>query len=130
MIEQGLYDLLSSDQALSQLVGARIYPVLIPEETTYPAITYQGVTGSVKPSVDGRAYSEKSIQIDAWGNTYGDIKCVQAALHRILDGYVGTLSDGTRVLSSLRINEFDAYESDARVYRSITEYQFQFVEQS
>ena len=41
MIEEDLYTYLTSDPTVSGYVSTRIYPVKMPQNVTYPAITYQ-----------------------------------------------------------------------------------------
>lgn len=40
MIEETVYQALSTDSALTALVGARIYPEYLPEDCVYPAVVY------------------------------------------------------------------------------------------
>ena len=128
MIEQGIHALLSTTPALSAIVGPRIYPVFVPQEAQLPCLSYQVVSGSSDYSVDGSSAVWKRIQFDAWGNQYADVKGIQRALQAVIDSYSGALPDGTFLLGTFRGVELDEFESDARIYRTITEYSFHFVE--
>ncbi len=128
MIEQGITTLLTADSTLSGLIGTRLFPVFVPEDPTYPCVSYQVVSGSSDYSVDGTYETWKRIQFDAWGSAYADVKTIQKALHAVLDGFSGTLSDGTTVLGAFRGVELDEFEVDSRTYRALTEYSFHFVE--
>ena len=128
MIEQGIQSLLSSAAAVSTLVSTRIYPVFVPQDSPLPCLSYQVVSGSSDYSVDGTAEIWKRIQFDAWGAQYADVKNIQNAVHAVLDGYNGVLPDGTLVWGAFRGLELDEFEADARIYRSMTEYSFHFVE--
>jgi|SRR5579884_495242 len=126
MLEQGITALLNG--SIAALVGNRVYPVTIPEGAELPCLSYQVVSGASEYALDGSAETEKTIQFDAWGTTYADAKTIQKALHDLLDGYSGTLADGTQVKGTFRGLELDDFQSEARVYRSLTEYTFQYQE--
>src|SRR5262249_816137 len=129
MIEAGIVSLLRADSQLSALLAGRIFAVVLPPETeTFPALTYQVVSGASDWSLDRSKFDEKRIQFDAWGVRYGDCKAVLKQLGIILDGFSGALPDGTRVISAFSGVTIDNFESDGRIYRSLTEFIFQFVE--
>lgn len=126
MIESGITSLLNG--SIEALVGNRIYPVTIPEGSALPCLSYQVISGASDYSMDGSAETEKTFQFDAWGKAYADVKAIMQALHSVLDGFSGTLSDGTEVTGTFRGIELDDFESEARVYRSLTEYTFHYQE--
>jgi hypothetical protein len=129
MLEQGLVNLLISDVGVSALIGDRLYPVQgPPDNPVYSYVTYQDVAGSSSKTMDGAEWDSRRIQFDIWGASYGACKAVAIALRNVLSSFAGTLSDGTRVLSVSRVNYIDHFDSDSRSYRSIAEYQINFVE--
>lgn len=128
MIEQGLYNLLAGNTGLTALVGTRIYPVVVPEPTVYPCLSYQVVTASSSYTFDRKSHDAKRIQFDAWATSYSDCKTILHALKLALDTYSGTLSDGTRVLAAFSLQEIDQFESDGRIFRSLAEYTLEYVE--
>jgi hypothetical protein len=118
MIESDLYSYLSGVSAVSALAGTRLYPLILPQAPTYPAITYTvqgadrdytycGPSGLVK----------KDIQIDAWGSTYAAAKALQDVLRVALDGFVGLMGN-TRVHRVEILAEIDVYEDEPQAYRS------------
>ncbi len=135
MIEAGIVALLAADSGIAALVGTRIYPVLVPETTAYPCLSYQVVSSVQQYTVDRRELGQKRIQFDCWANTYADAENLKQALRNALDVYSGTLTDGTRVLGTFREVEIDFFEANSGVsgnpgvYRRLCEYSFQFVEQ-
>lgn len=130
MLEDGLVTLLNSDGAVAGLLSGRIYPVQgVPDNPTYPYITYQDVSGSSEYTFDSTEERMQRIQFDVWtnvlqGSTYGNGKSVLKALRNVLSGYVGTLQEGTRVLFAARLNEMDDFDQDSRSYKSVAEYEF------
>ena len=128
MIETGLVALLNADPTLTGLIAGRIYPVTLPADLAlYPSLTYQNVASS-KPefTLDGYVSGYARIQIDAYGPSYLACRQALAAVSAILQGYQGTLSDGTRVVWAFRSNQIDRFENDSRVYRAIGEYEIEY----
>lgn len=139
MFEAGLVALITGDAATAALIGTRLYPVTaIPDEPTYPYVTYQDITGSSDYTFEGAEDTTVRIQFDIWvgtplpatppPNRYKLSKSIIIALRNLLSGYVGTLNDGTYVLFALRLNPMDKFDNDQRAYRSIVEYEFLIAE--
>ena len=128
MLEDGLTSLLRSNATLTALIGTNLFPVLLPESTQFPALTYQVVSSSDSYSLEAAVVSEKRVQFDAWGNSYADCKNVLKALRATIDTFVGDLPDGTRVLNIERGVQIDFWEPDGRIYRCTAEYSLQFIE--
>ena len=127
MLESGLHSLLSADSTLSELVGTRIYPVFVPESTAFPCLSYQVVSGSSDVALDDTVVREKRIQFDAWAQTYGVSKQIESALAEILEGYSGTLEDGTTILDCVPSITLDNWEATSHIYRITAEYTLSFV---
>jgi hypothetical protein len=75
-VEQKLYNALSNNGTLTALVGDRIFPVVIPEKTAYPCISYQTISNR---DITDMSYSEptlnfKRIQINIYDDEYGKVK--------------------------------------------------------
>jgi len=134
MIEVGIVSLLKADATVAGLVGPRLFPVLVPEGSMPvnagdpPCLSYQIISASAAYTLDPKELDTKRVQFDAWGVAYSDCKNVKQAVRNALDGYKGTLPDGTRVLGTFRGVEVDFWEDASRVYRVLFEYTFQFVE--
>jgi hypothetical protein len=129
VLETGLYTLLSTNAGVSALVGTRIYPVQGPPDApTYPYITYQPVTGGSEYALNSAEARRKRIQFDCWAASALANLQILTALRNVLTGYTGTLTDGTRVLFTTRENEMANFDDSQKVYRSVCEYEFLFVE--
>ena len=122
MIESGLVSLLKSDPEISALVGSRVYPVIVPATATYPCLSYHTVSKPPEVTLDKSAQETARIQIDCWGNSYSSVKALQQKLHTLLDGFLGTCPDGTDISLCTRDIEGDYWESDAKVFRCLSEY--------
>lgn len=117
MIESELRTHLLTESTITSLVGARIYPVLLPQAPTFPAMTYQRVSGSRVQSLTGPSgMAHPRFQIDCWAQTYDGAKELAAAVMTELDGYRGTMGD-TRVGGVIVYGDRDIYEPDVEIFR-------------
>lgn len=91
-IEGAIYYLLAADATVSGLVGTRIYPNLVPQAASLPAITYQQISGVREHTADGAdGIVESRFQINCWASTYTGAKSLSDAVRKELDGYKGTV---------------------------------------
>lgn len=87
-IEATLYTRLSGYSALTALVGDRIYPQRLPQEVTFPAMTYQLISHPEQEHcmVGDVGITNPRFQFTAWGDTHIEvvniIAQVKAALQR------------------------------------------------
>lgn len=130
MFEAGLFALVTTDPGCSALIATRLYPVQgVPDSPTFPYVTYQNIpSGNTEYAFDAAELDHSRIQFDIWGTQFLAGKTIMGALKTLLSGYQGTLSDGTRVLFTSRLNEMDNFDVDSRSYRSVCEYEFQIDE--
>ncbi len=129
MLEAGIQQLVVADAGVQAIIGTRFYPVLVPENPTYPCATYQTISNAPSYLLEGQpTLSSMRIQVDTWSGgtkdaTYLAAKQAQEAISEVLDLFKGTLPDGTRVAGIFVVGSRDLYEQDARVYRTTTDYQ-------
>lgn len=125
MIETNLVELLRADATVTSLVAARIYPVLLPDESPLPAVTYQVIATTPLYALDERInLTRYRIQIDAWAAwpNYAQAKSLAEAIRVVLDGYSGSLPDGSRIDSIIQIGGTDLFEPSGNVHRVMAEY--------
>ena len=89
-LEQGLVTFL---EAFSPAIaGGRIHPLVLPQNTTLPAVTYQRISGPRVRSLSGPGGKARArIQIDVWDSTYLSAKDVATQIRQALDGYKGLM---------------------------------------
>lgn len=126
MIDAGLWHLLSTTAAITAICKTRIYPIILPPDPTWPAMTYQIIAATPEPTLDTAGFQRWRLQFDCWANTYADAASLRAALIRTLNGYQGTLSDGTLLQDAEFIQVTDFFADDARVYRCMVEFYLYF----
>ena len=125
MIQNGIFNLLSTNGSIAALIGsnpARIFPVLLPQDSVLPALTYHLVAEPVDPTFTTSGMARARIQFDAWGDSYSDAASLRAALTTVLHGLKGTLSDGTIVDNTLLLGATDFFEDDPRQFRCMSEF--------
>jgi hypothetical protein len=117
-LETSLYLHLSTHVDIQPLVGNRVYPVLLPQNPTYPAITYRRDDDSRYSTLDGNqnAFVDASLILDAWGETY-------AAAKNLADEIKAALQNLTGDMSGLTVNRVhmggyvEVYETEVQAYR-------------
>ncbi len=122
MIQAGIYSLLSADPGLSAIVADRITPVLLPEGSPLPAMTYMVVGSSSEPTFETSGMQKVRMQFDFHAEGYTAAIGARDALRVLLDGYQGLLSDGTYLQNAQRIQDIDYFDDGPRQFRCSSEY--------
>ena len=115
MIEEGLYAFLA---ALSPAPAAgRIYPLMLPQNHTLPAVTFTRIAATRTRSLDGPSGMARAVfQVDAWAATYGGAKTLAETLRQALDGHRGAMGSET-VGGVLLTAERDLFDHETGTYR-------------
>ena len=124
MLLDGLNALMSGYAPLTNVVGSQMYLVMLPATYSAPALTYYLVSNRTEVALDKTATSMDTVDINVWAANYHDAALGRQALHALLDGYQGTLSDGTVILYTASQDNPDQYELDTRLYRCSTSFTF------
>lgn len=89
-IETELVDLLTGDAGIGSMVAARVYPVVLPQNPTLPAIVYQEVRGLARAAADGdTGQRESRFLVSWWAMSYSAIKVGKGLMLGLLSGYGG-----------------------------------------
>ncbi len=127
MLLDGIRDLVLADQAAQSACGGRFFPLVLPESGVFPATTYQRISQRTISTLDGHSDATKvRLQVDHWGERYGDVQVLAAAVDAVLEDFTGALPDGTWVYSIAIENGTDRFEEQARLYRFSRDYMIQF----
>jgi Protein of unknown function (DUF3168) len=130
--EQAIVRLLVTDAGVSAIVAGRVYPGLLPESTTYPAVAYEVVSETPNVALDG-VNPTRAKRFRFWSathgvNSYGAAKALDAALRDCLEGFAGIVSDGLSPESTLEIqgvfplSTYDLYESETETRMVISDF--------
>ena len=108
-VEEALWSVVTGDDAVKALIGARLFPLVIPEDATLPAAAYQRISGPRMLAHDGpTGLAMGRFQFTATATTYAAAKGVIGAIRECLDGYQGTV-DGEEIEVAAVEGEYDGY---------------------
>lgn len=118
MIEQALFSLISA-----ALGHDRVYPLVLPQKPTLPAMVYQRIGGGddeltssgVADLVEGR------FQLDAYAKSYPEAKTTANAIRAALSGYHGSVL-GVRIDAARRDATTDGFEPETKLFRVSADY--------
>lgn len=86
-IEEGLVAHLMADSSVTDLISTRLYPLVVPQDASLPAVAYQRISGPREHAHDGPSgLARARVQFTALGSTYAEAKSVVTALQGSLDG--------------------------------------------
>lgn len=107
-MDETVIQLLLAYQPLVALVGRRVTPALRDQGEPLPAVVFNLVDGQADVVHDGPSgLSESRIQIDAYAETWDEVKAVSRAVRDCLDGYAGTPEDGVQIQAVLPLSVRD-----------------------
>lgn len=116
-IDKALFSRLSANATLSALVGARIYPLRLPQNPDLPAVTYQQISGVRESALsEDVGLAHGTFQFDTWALEWTDAREVADAVLGALKRADFTAAD-VPVLDAILESERALYEEEARVYR-------------
>lgn len=112
MLEIALAEFILASPGIAGLIVDRIYPVVIEQDSKFPAILYRRAGLKIQHG-HGAPCTVKSItiQIDACAETYRDAKTLSDLLRNNLNGFKGNMGGADVQLLRLE-DEQDGYESE------------------
>ena len=105
-----------------------IQPIPAPEDLTqYPLITYQSPSDVSENANDGPVgVATSRIVFDCKALRYLDARNLALAVKAALNGYSGTLPNGTRVFLAESVNLVDRWEDGSRISCTAVHVLFQY----
>lgn len=126
-LEQALFNYLSTYAGLTALIGTRLYPVVLPQGATQPAVTYQRVS-TVRLRTFGapRLGRKARFQFTVWASSYSSRAAVAGQLIAALEGYAGLMGGGSgvTVLAVQGEGELDDYEPTTKTFQGALDFTF------
>lgn len=111
--EAFLYQRLTSQTAVSQYVGTRIYPMLAPMGTPLPLIIYERTAVERPQALSGNVGNPLvTLQLTTHGTSYTSVKQIARAVRLAVDGWTGTTA-GVTIQRSTLMSESDGIEMPA-----------------
>ena len=95
-LEASLYAFMIANAGINAAVGNRVYPKLVPQDATMPAITYRRISSEHVHSMDGSSGADDArYQITCWGTTRLSAKSVANTVRLNMDGKTGLMGSVT-----------------------------------
>lgn len=106
----------------STAAGSRIYPLMLPQNPTYPAVTFQQISAIATHAMgqDG-PITRIRMQVNSWGSTYATARSLAGEVEALLKRFRGTAA-GIVILDVLLDNELETFESDTQTRRVVQDY--------
>lgn len=102
--------------------GSRVYPLLLPQDPTLPAVTYQQISSTrMRAMGNDGPMTRARIQLNSWGSSYAEARTLAEEVETALNRFRGVVA-GLRVLDILLDNEIETYESETEARRVIQDY--------
>lgn len=118
MIAENLYAYLIAQPEITNIVSTRVYPVILPQEPIYPAITYNDDDSNYVESFDGQTGLVQSVfQIDAWEKTYAGATTLATAINTALRNTSGAFGGIIIQRCTILSGPITAYENSVEAYR-------------
>lgn len=113
-VGEQIFSRLISFSGVATLVGNRVYPIILPQDPTLPAITYQIISQS--PTGGNIHIHNMRLQVDCWATSYAGADALAAQVVAALRLY-GVRSSQPALLSAYDVNRQDLYEPDTEEWR-------------
>lgn len=127
LIEEGLFAYLTTYPGVNDLAGTRMYTAgLIEQDTVFPCITYQQISGHEETSHGGRSGVEYArFQIEAVGLRHCDARNLAIQINVALSEFRGTMGapNGVQIGRCSRSNRVDfGRDPGQKVFRVAQDY--------
>lgn len=133
-IEEGIVCYLQTCSLLVTIVTDRIYPSLLPQKPTLPAIVFQRIATQYSHSMGGDSGFVSAVyQFDCYAKSYSEVKKTSREMRIALQNFTGKMGEspeqpGIMVQAVLVDNEMDDYEEQTKLYRITMDFTFQYEE--
>lgn len=111
MIEAPLRTYLMAIDDLTDIIGTRLYPMIVPQSAPLPYVVYRR-TGTEREYTEHGSHAGlaiAAIDFEAYADGYEDVKELSEVLRQAFDGHSGTLGTYERI-SILLTDESDLVE--------------------
>ena len=122
-IEASVWQILADNAGVGALCEDRIYPVKVPQNATFPCVTYSRVsTNRWSAMGSDTGIADKRFQVSSWGETYAEANALAEAVRAALQRYRGTV-DGVLIQDIFVDGDGpETWEDEAGAYQAVTDY--------
>lgn len=111
--EAFLYQRLTSQTAVSSLIGSRVFPLLAPTGTPLPLVVYQRTSVERPRSLTGNVGNPVvTLQLTTYGTSYTSVKTIARAVRLAVDNWTGTTA-GVTIQRTTLVTEADGVDMPA-----------------
>lgn len=138
MLSDGLRSLLMQATAVTTIIGtpatrtdrrSGVSWVQMVEGADLPALVLSTISGEGTPSLDGAdPLHTARIQISCYAGTYAGAKALARAVRNLLEGFAGSLPEGTNVGNVILNAEMDAFEDGPFSFHCPLDFEFWYSE--
>lgn len=116
-LNEAIYGRLQAVVGVTNLVGTRVYPVVLPQDPIYPAIRYQQLAGSREPTMgSNNGLVNTTVQIDSYSESYAQARQVAEEVRSALQRFRGTVA-GVVIEGAFVEGPLDVFEDQIKKYR-------------
>ena len=109
-VENAVRSRLNGFAGLTSLVASRIHPLTLPQNVTYPAVSYSKVSVErVRAMGADPGLALARFQVSCWATTYAAVRDVGEQVRAALQRWRGTV-EGVVIQESFFENEVDLFE--------------------
>lgn len=116
LVEEAVRSRVIGYAGVTALIGTRMYPVKLPQDVTYPALTYAVIAAPREHlMVADAGVIGALIQVSVWAETMATAKALAIQVAASLNRFHGTVL-GVVIQETWIENESDGWEDEAKVY--------------
>lgn len=117
MIGKAIRTLLLDSAAIAAEVGARVYPLILPQHPVMPAMTYRYQADRPDITFDGQGQlQEVQVELDCWGDDYDEAVDLADIVESTVKNYSGTPA-GVEIQQIYIESTVPVYEKESEKYR-------------
>ena len=129
-LETGIVTKTLADNTVKGLVVDRMFPVVLDQQTAFPALVYQIVDTSRDVTMDGPSnLTRQRVQFSVYATRYSVAKQIVDAIRKMYEGYKGILPDGTSVQRAVLVDMRPTFEAEPNLHRRDVDIEFWYEEQ-
>ena len=114
---------------LTALVGTRIFPMVMPDTPTFPAVTYHMLSSSSgKGALTDPPLMQAVFQITSWGKSMLSARSVADQVRAALDRYRSVTINGIKIDDCFYDGDVDLYDTDLKVFYVASDFKIFFRE--
>ena len=118
--EEGLFFYLDNYAGLSAEIDDRLYPLLLPQGATLPAVVYKRISTPRMLELENSFLPHPRFQFDVFAGSFPRAKAVAEQVRLALDLYRGAMGEYT-VQTVIIDDEMDIYEPETKRRHSIVD---------